>query len=207
MLLSLTEVEKSTLTEAEARLTKSRTQRERLQRIVANRELYRMKPKGRPSHDGSQRFTYPDGYAPKSTDIGGGHRTITIPALLPEAEQRTNARKTEPLKYTQKFQYKSEEWRGNYGMRSLVESSFNHLKQHNGEDLGEARKRSGRGHAFQYIASTLAVVSSNIRRIISFFEDEAAAVDGGKLKRTKRTKTERSDARNWRPKQSLAPPA
>lgn len=40
------------------------------------------------------------------------------------------------------------------------------------EDIGNSRKRSGRGFAFNCIAATLGAVSSNIRRIIMFFEEE-----------------------------------
>ena len=58
-------------------------------------------------------------------------------------------------------------------MRSLVEASNNLLKLASGDNIGDPKRRSGRGFAFHYLAATLAAVSSNIRRIITFFRDEA----------------------------------
>ena len=136
-----------------------------------------MTPKGRPDADGYQRFTYPDDYQPTSADIGGGARTITIPPLIPEDALNTHKAgknskpgkrsKLQPLKRTQKFQYKSPEWRAYYGMRSLIENHFELAKHLDTEDLAAPLKRSGRGYTSQYLASTLAIVSSNIRAIIS----------------------------------------
>lgn len=82
-------------------------------------------------------------------------------------------RKLQPLKFAQKFPGKSLVWQKWYGMRSLVEASNNLLKLSSAEDIGNKKKRSGRGFAFHYLAATLAAASSNIRRIVTFFEDEA----------------------------------
>ena len=90
-------------------------------------------------------------------------------------------------------------------MRSLVEASNNLVKLASAEDLGNARKRSGRSFAFQYLAATLAVVSSNIRRIITFFENEAKRSDAPKT-RTRRRKDERDQALT-RHIATLAPPS
>jgi hypothetical protein len=74
------------------------------------------------------------------------------------------------------------------GMRSLVESSNKTLKEGNFEDLNNIGKRSGRGFAFQYLAATLAAVSSNLRKISQFFIAEATTLAGGKLTRQRRRK-------------------
>ena len=91
-------------------------------------------------------------------------------------------------------------------MRSLVEASNNLVELASAEDLGNARKRSGRNSfAFQYLAATLAVASSNIRRIITFFENEAKRSDAPKT-RTRRRKDERDQALT-RHIATLAPPS
>jgi hypothetical protein len=39
--------------------------------------------------------------------------------------------------------------------------------------MANAGKRSGRGFTFNYLAMTIAVVSSNLNRIVTFFTTEA----------------------------------
>ena len=73
-------------------------------------------------------------------------------------------------------------------MRSLVEASNNHLKSKNFEDLGNPDKRSGRGYAFQYLLATFMGVSSNLRRIVAFFIEEATRLHQGPLPREHRRK-------------------
>ena len=55
-------------------------------------------------------------------------------------------------------------------MRSLVDAFNNLVKLASAEDQDNARERSGRGFAVHHLASTEAVVSSSIRRIITFPE-------------------------------------
>ena len=195
-----TDTQLAAIAHAEEQLAEAPDLKERLYRVIDNRLLYRMTPKGRPDTDGYQRFTYPDGYQPTPTDIGGGARTITIPPLIPEHKLNTNRvgknskskkrSKLQPLKHLQKFQYESPEWRAYYGMRSHIENHFKLAKHHDTEDFGNPLKRSGHGYSSQYLAATLAMVSSNIRAIISFFTQEAATADGGVLKRVRRRKDE-----------------
>ncbi len=85
---------------------------------------------------------------------------------------------------------KSAEHKANSGMRSLVESSNKTLKGKNWEDLASVSKRSGRGFAFNYLISALASVSSNLRKIFSFFEKVATRDSGGKLSRLRRRKSD-----------------
>jgi hypothetical protein len=93
--------------------------------------------------------------------------------------------KAQPIKFLQRFPYRSEIWARHYGMRNLVEPSNNHMMLSSAEDIGNRRKRSGRGFAFRYLAMALAAVSSNLRRIVTFFEGEAQRADGGKLQRAR----------------------
>lgn len=159
---------------------------------IANRDRYRMIAKGLPDADGFQRFSYP----PSSTDLTGGgastRTSITIPLLIPDGASKSTE-KPQPLKSLQKYTHESEDWTGHYGLRSLVEASNNLIKLASADDLGNAKKRSGRGFAFQYLASTMAAVSSNLRRIITFFEAEATR-SAQKQVRARRRKNQHGEA-------------
>lgn len=139
---------------------------------VRNRELYRMVPKGLPDHEGYQRFTYPRD-TPVPHESHDGATSITIPILVPETEAPARKpggkkRKLQPIKHLQKFPYMSDDWFAHYGMRNLVESSNSRFKDPAHEALGNPRRRSGRGFAFQYLATALSIVSFNLRAIASF---------------------------------------
>lgn len=158
-----------------------------LRQRVANRASYRMVPKGLPDSDGFQRFSYPTGVG-DLTKAGAASKgkSITIPMLIPEEESTARKRrKTQPIKFLQKLPYGTKEWHEAYGVRSLVESSNNLIKLASAEDIGNPKKRSGRGYAFHYLAMTLASVSSNIRRIVTFFEAEAKRTTKGKRHRAR----------------------
>jgi hypothetical protein len=89
--------------------------------------------------------------------------------LIPDGASAKNKRKKgQPIKHLQKLPYRSAGWQAYYSMRPLVEAAHKLLKDAT-EDLGNPAKRSGRGYAFQYLASTLAAVSSNLRRILTFY--------------------------------------
>ena len=164
---------------------------------LENRNAYRMKPKGRPDQDGFQRFLYPTPGSYMAIDRATGKRlakpstpatvTVTIPldAGAP-AEKNQNPRLA--VKHLQKFAYKSAEHRKYFGMRSLVESANKTLKGKNFEDLSNVSKRSGRGFTFNYLAATLAAVSSNLRKTYDFFVKAAEIELGEKLPRERRRK-------------------
>ena len=175
--------------------------------ILASRDPYRMIPKGRPDTDGFQRFTYPPRTKmlalpknqPKTVS------TITIPPTLPEneavaagkqstrksgpANSSTVSAKSQPIKFTQRFTYKSPEWRAQYGMRNLVESSNSLLKKGAHFHIEDTTKRSGRGYAAVYLALTFAVVASNLHRIFVFLIEEAGRIQPDqKQQRSRRRK-------------------
>ncbi len=159
-----------------------------------------MLPKGVVDADGFQRFSYPSG------DLTGKakaqtRKSITIPLLIPERKGRaTERKKPQPIKFLQKFACKSETWKRWFGVRSLVESSNNLLKLASAEDIGNSKKRSGRGFAFNYIAATLAAVSSNIRRIITFFEEETKRSTPTRIRyRRRKTNTARRSTAEQKP--------
>jgi hypothetical protein len=146
-----------------------------LRKRINNRAAYRMVAKGFPDADGYQRFSYPDPQNDLTQESPAtDRRTITIPLLIPEERTKRGTRhKAQPIKFLQKFPYLTEQWARHMGMRSLVEGSNSLLKLGSAEDMGVPAKRSGRGYAFQYLAMALASASSNVRRIVTFFEEEA----------------------------------
>ncbi|MET3768650.1 hypothetical protein ABIB15_001332 [Marisediminicola sp. UYEF4] len=77
-------------------------------------------------------------------------------------------------------------------MRSLVESSNNLLKSPAHGDIENTKKRSGRGYAATFLALTFAVVTSNLKRIASFFVAEANRIEKS---HTKTRARRRSDER------------
>ena len=81
----------------------------------AERENYRLKAKGRPQPDGSQRFLYPDPDGYLSFDANTGEE-------LPKPTRTTipTPREVE-LKHGQKYVHRGRKWREWYGLRSTVE--------------------------------------------------------------------------------------
>ena len=181
---ALAEKQREELAKAEKVLADIPRRREVALKQIKNRAPYRMIPKGIPDSDGFQRFSYPETSGPVVQPPEPlTRKTITVPMRIPEGVGPRKSNKTQPIKFLQKFAYRSNIWKLHYGMRNLVESSNNHMKQSSAEDIGNRRKRSGRGFAFHYLAMALAAVSSNLRRIVTFFEAEAQSAPGGKLQR------------------------
>ncbi|MRG60701.1 hypothetical protein GE115_12595 [Agromyces sp. CFH 90414] len=159
---------------------------------IKNRERYRMKEHGLVDRDGAQRFRYPD---PERSLVPprplSDRASITIPMLVPEIDapkhlaalvtkpkggtkgNPSERRKPQPIKHVQKYAYQSAEWHRYKGTRSLVEASNRLLKKATKFDIEEPDLRSGRGYAFTYLATALAVVAENLLRIRSFFQADA----------------------------------
>ncbi|WP_104199436.1 hypothetical protein [Cryobacterium sp. Y29] len=161
---------------------------------LQRRDAYRMKPKGCSDKDGFQRFMYPTKRimtVDRATGRPAVKRSTLLSVTIPldagaPAEKNRDPRLA--VKHLQKFAYKSPEHRQYFGMRSLVESANATLKTKNFEDLANVSKRSGRGFAFNYLAATLAAVSSNLRKIYDFFVKAAELELGEKLPRERRRK-------------------
>jgi hypothetical protein len=173
---------------------KQRIDRASYESKLKSRERYQLKAHGRPDSDGYQRFTYPKpGYLAVDRATGElvkpkAPSSITIPLDAGLSKDSKKKNQVMAVKHLQKFAFNGATHRAHKGMRSLVEASNNHLKSKNFEDLGNPDKRSGRGYAFHYLASTLMAVSSNLRRIVAFFVDEATQVHDGPLPRERRRK-------------------
>jgi hypothetical protein len=193
----LTDDDQAKLAEARDLIATTPSYLERTTTLIQARTPYRMTAKGRPDKDGFQRFTYPDPNTyiaidpiTKKPAKRSSRRSITISLLVPEGTSKSKSNhKSQPIKHVQKFAHGLEDWRRHYGMRSLVESSNKLMKNSGAEDLGNWAKRSGRGFASQYLASALAAVSSNLRRLRTFFVEDAKRSSGGKLERLRRRKS------------------
>ncbi|GAA3658487.1 hypothetical protein GCM10022202_18740 [Microbacterium marinilacus] len=97
------------------------------------------------------------------------------------------------VKHLQRHPWGSEAWVKAYGQRNHVESSNKHLKDGRFTDLGDPKKRAGRGYAFQFLASSIAVVASSIRRIVTA------------LRRKAREAREATTPKTRKPRRQLAP--
>lgn len=160
---------------------------------IQNRAPYRALPKGRPDADGFQRFTLPEPGTYMAIDRATGKRiprptergSVTLP---PSLKQSDDKRETDPAKHVQKFPYKTKTWQKHYGMRNLVETKNKESKRERFAFLGDKGKRSGRGYTFNYIAATVAIVASNLRKIAKFFvkaEEKEAEEEGTRARRRK----------------------
>lgn len=139
---------------------------EELEDKLQARTKYQLKRKGRPDADGYQRFLLPDpaGYIPADVITGEvvaypASKTVTIPAIVD---------KNGADKHRQLYPYKSAAWEKWYGLRATVEHQNGFLKAGTVSDLANEDLRQARGYAFQYLAATVLVVSSNVRKIRTF---------------------------------------
>ncbi|GMA90711.1 hypothetical protein [Homoserinibacter gongjuensis] len=133
---------------------------------LASREQYRLKPKGRPRPDGRQQYILPEDHELTITTATGARKQTTV--MFPPAEILYTGKFSKQAKLQQRYPYKSHTWKRWYGLRSTVEHVNSHIKNSSHEDAANAGRRGGRGYAYQYLMATLAVVSGNIRKIITF---------------------------------------
>ena len=145
---------------------------------IAEREKYRAKPKGKRRPDGSRQYLYPD---PKNYDgLAFDHKTgeliepirkktVVIPAGKDPAKDKA-------LKYGQTYPHKSPVWKNYYALRNTVESQNAFIKDSATEDIDSPMKRRARGNTFASLAVTLALVSANIRKNLTFIQSELARV-------------------------------
>ena len=71
------------------------------------------------------------------------------------------------LRNLQRHPWGSDAWRRAYGQRNHVENSNKLIKDENGVELGNEKKRTGRGFAYQNLAAALGVFAENLRRIVT----------------------------------------
>ncbi|MFC9559870.1 hypothetical protein [Agromyces sp. NPDC056965] len=176
-----------------------------LTKLIQNRNRYRMKEHGQVDSDGAQRFRYPDPARSLVTPTPLSNRaSLTIPMLVPDQDapkhltslatnplrkpkkRSADRRKPQPLKHVQKYAHQTPEWKKFMGMRSLVEASNRLLKKSTKFNIEDPDLRSGRGYAFTYLATALAVVAENVLRIKSFFKADAKRQDAPKTRARRR---------------------
>ncbi len=145
---------------------------------IAERESYRMKPKGVRRANGSRQYMYPDpsGYVAADSKTGElvsiDKKTIVIP-LATGTKDKT---KYEAVKYGQEYPHDSPKWAAYYGLRNTVESQNAYIKDTATEGIEDPRKRRARGNTFASLAVTMAVVTANVRRLWAFIREALAKV-------------------------------
>lgn len=165
---SLTRRSAESAEERTQRKTKETAAEALLATRLASRDNYRFTRKGRRDADGFQRYSYPDpaGYVPVDKITGEilapiGTKSLTIPL-------------ERGLKHGQHFPHGSTDWKANYGMRSNIEGFNSYVKDPDYEDLETAGRRRARGNTFAYLASTMALISANLRKMYRFLQNAAS---------------------------------
>lgn len=128
----------------------------------AERENYRVKAKGRPDADGSQRFQYPDPDNYLAFDSNTGEEL-----LKPTRSTRTIPRDA-GLKYGQKYLHRGRKWQDYYGLRNTVEAFNSYVKQPLHTDIEDPATRQARGNTFAALVAILAIITANVRKIETF---------------------------------------
>jgi hypothetical protein len=149
------------------------TQAEQLyQKQVEQRAKYMLKPKGQLTPEGIRRYIIPTdapGYA-KWKAKTGSHQGTTVTMTLPTPEELEKDKRAGGAKDEQYYHFGTPEWKRVYGLRNTVESANRNAKRSQFEDLADPNKRSVHGNTFTYIVIALALVSENLRQIVSFFK-------------------------------------
>ena len=140
---------------------------------LAERELYRLKPKGRHRADGSRQYMYPAPalYGGIAVDEKTGELLEPITKktiVIPRAEKA--------LKFGQEYPYKSPKWKAFYGLRNTIESQNAYVKDTATEDIGSPMKRRARGNTFASLAVAVALATANVRKILTFIQANLARV-------------------------------
>lgn len=153
------------------------TQAEELyQKQVERRAKYMLKPKGQLTPEGIRRYIIPTdapGYA-KWKAAAKSHQGTTVTMMLPTREELEKSPRIGGVKDEQYYHFGTPEWKRAYGLRNTVESANRNAKRSQFEDLADPNKRSVHGNTFTYIVIALALVSENLRQIVSFFKRRLA---------------------------------
>jgi hypothetical protein len=142
------------------------------QKQIKQRAQYMLKPKGQMTPDGIRRYLVPidaPGYA-KWKATAEFHQGKTVTMKLPTLAELAGGARAGGVKDEQYYQFGTLEWKRAYGLRNTVESANRNAKRSQFEDLADPNKRSVRGNTFTYIVIALALVSENLRQMVSFFK-------------------------------------
>ncbi len=149
--------------------------------ILRAREKYLMKRHSRVDADGYQRFSYPDPATYLAFDPATGKKTRDKPTGTIQI-----GLDAEVIKHLQRYPWKSKDWYRAYGQRNQVETSNKTLKDAWATNLGDKKSRTGRGYAYTYLIAALAVVATNIQRIITGITNVIADASGTKRRASRR---------------------
>lgn len=112
-------------------------------------------------------------YAYRTTNVPVSRRLHRVWPTVPQPEtpKTVTIPPSKGMKYAQKFAYYTAEWKSWYSLRNTIESFNKSAKTPKKEAIDNAGKRPGRGFTFAYLATTLALVSVNLRKIHSFIRE------------------------------------
>jgi len=155
-----------------------RAAKENLEQRLSERKTFRMKPKGKRRPNGSRRFMYPDPgtYTVANAKTGEllsiDKKTIVVPLATGIGDKAHEA-----VKFGQEYPHDEAKWAGYYGLRNTVESQNAYIKESSTEGIADPQKRRARGNTFASLAVTMALVSANIRKILTFIRAHLSRVD------------------------------
>lgn len=128
-----------------------------------------MLPKGHRRTNGTYQYIYPKPAETRAKDARTNEMIEPITKATVVIEPSLDM-----YKYMQKYPFREKRWHEWYGLRSVVEAQNNFLKRPTKTDLAQAMNRLTRGVTFASIASTLAMVAANVRKIVTFVKNLAA---------------------------------
>jgi hypothetical protein len=164
----------------------------------ARREKSRLMPKGKMTDDWTRRYivpTHSPDYA-KWKAQPGAHQGVTVTMHRPNDKESKENPNASGLKTEQYYPWSGPEWLAASGMRNGVESLNANVKRAQFEDLASASKRAVHGNTFTYLVGAVALVSENLRKMISFFKEKL------KIKRLT-AKNKRNPSTFWQTKESV----
>jgi hypothetical protein len=135
------------------------------------RDEWRLLPKGRRQLFESQRYMFPAIATGPQLNLSTGVITAS------ECPKTISIPWKDGLKQAQRYPHRSPEWSAWFGKRNVIESMNAHIKDSNWEAIDDGGRRRARGNTFMYLATTMAVVSANVRKIHTFLMGMRRGVD------------------------------
>ena len=139
----------------------------------SQRDKSRLKAKGRMDENCDRRYLVPI----QSPDYlkwkakPGAHQGVTVEMKSPTDTEFDNNANAGGLKREQHFPWGGPDWRHMSGKRNGVESLNANVKRGQYEGVKDASMRAIRGNTFTYLVTALALVSENLRKMLSFFKE------------------------------------
>lgn len=174
---------------------------------IEARKAYALKPHGSQSKgkNGYRRYTYPDPTTYIAYDPATRKRVRSIDNKV--RGRVTIAPDPKVVKHLQRYGWGTQEWATAYGQRNQIESVNKSIKHPRFTDLAAAKKRPGRGHAYQGIATALMIVAYNIRVLVRTLVAEFTPAKPKARKPRQKYQAPASVRRRLGQPVALAPPA